>query len=163
MTDDPNIIPLQRLKNGQVQVTKASNGTILEAHLNIGNAQDQSILHYLARIGVCDDGHIAGGMTYLDWQDAYRALSGAKTMRFDTREGSGRMDDKASGYLRLVRELGLNYQADLELAVRIAPVKKEMHTVIFQHRYRFIKALNRAGAIISQIQTSCAIMPTALQ
>ena len=130
-------------------------------------ATDQSILHYFARLRVMDDGHISGGITFLDWKEAYYAMHGGmKTSRFRVPQNSGAGEDKASKYLLLVKALGQETLKTLEKALWPAPVTPGDRKALYALRFRYQEAFEKLGKAIEEANeklSSCETMRPGLE
>lgn len=114
-------------------------------------ATDQSILHYFARLRVMDDGHISGGITFLDWKEAYYAMHGGmKTSRFRVPQNSGAGEDKASKYLLIVRALGDETVKVLEKALWPASVSVDDRKALYALRFKYQAAFDKLGKAIEE-------------
>jgi hypothetical protein len=111
---------------------------------------DQSILHYLVRVGILDDGHVSGGMTFLDWKEAYYAQNGCKTTSFRVPQNSGAGEDKASKYHLLTKHLNPKELQDLEAALLLRPVDRDHQRPVYSLRFRFIRCFDALGKAIEK-------------
>ncbi len=123
-------------------------------------ADDASVLHYLVRIGIMDDGHVSDGMTYLDWKEAYYSLHGAKTTTYGDKAGQASREDKASKYLLIIRSLK-DKQRWIDNSLNISPMTQSGRDYAYSERAKFISAYDTLGVLINNandiVKNACAI------
>lgn len=113
---------------------------------------DPSILHYLVRVGVADDGHVSTAMTYLDWQNAHRNQNGVRTTRLEETDGGDTLRDAESNYIALIMRLTFKQQYLAEQAMAFLPIKPQYRRICYQSRHKYLEVLDQLGALIDAIQ-----------
>lgn len=135
----------------QMQVMAYENG-IIPVAITIGESKDPSILHYLIRIGMADDGYASTAMTYIDWQAAHRAMNNIKTTKYETGDGGEALADLEGNYSKLVSMVPLYHIRKAEEAFKLYPVRPELHQLYYNIRSGYLKAIVEISKAISAIR-----------
>lgn len=119
--------------------------------MRVIDTPDVSILHYLHRIAVVDDGHISAAMTYLDWQAASGGSYRGSTGRHLDSAPDEQRGEKWDKWHRLMKSIKKSEQQCIEAIVYIRAIPASTHKSIYEERQKYIGTLNHLGNIIDEI------------